>query len=86
MDSDKLDFRLIFILLFGWGGKTGINCFVLITGYFMCKSHITLKKFLKLVFERYFYAIILFAVFLITGYAKFSGISFLKMIFPFFIV
>lgn len=26
------------MLLFGAWGKTGINCFVLITGYFMCKS------------------------------------------------
>ncbi len=34
----------LFLLLFGWGGKTGINCFVLITGYFMCTSRITVKK------------------------------------------
>ena len=27
-------------------GKTGINCFTLLTGYFMVKSNITLKKFL----------------------------------------
>lgn len=25
-------------------GKTGINCFVLITGYFMCTSDITVKN------------------------------------------
>lgn len=30
---------------------TGIDCFVLITGYFMCKSHITLRKYLKLLLE-----------------------------------
>ena len=45
----------LFALLFGWGGKTGINCFVLITGYFMCTSRITLKKFLKLLLEIEFY-------------------------------
>ena len=27
----------IFFYLFGMWGKTGINCFVMITGYFMCK-------------------------------------------------
>ena len=32
------------MIIFGWGGKTGINCFVLITGFFMCRSSITLKK------------------------------------------
>lgn len=30
----KLQLKDYFSLLFGWGGKTGINCFVLITGYF----------------------------------------------------
>ena len=41
------DFTLIqvFFLLFGMWGKTGINCFVLITGYFMCQQQITLRKF-----------------------------------------
>ena len=43
-----LQFKDYFLLLFGWGGKTGINCFVLITGYFMCESNITKKKFFKL--------------------------------------
>ena len=59
----------IFLLLFGAWGKMGINCFLMITGYFMCQSHISLKKFLKLVFEIEFYKIILFTVFLATGNA-----------------
>ena len=33
-----------FLIFFGWAGKMGINCFVLITGYFMCTSQITLRK------------------------------------------
>lgn len=36
--SDISSWRSIFLLLFGAWGKTGINCFVLITGYYMCKS------------------------------------------------
>lgn len=36
------------MLLFGAWGKTGINCFLLITGYFMCMSNFTLRKLLKL--------------------------------------
>lgn len=42
-----------FLLLFGTFGKIGINCFVLITGYFMCKSQITAKKFVKFIFIRH---------------------------------
>ena len=33
--QNVLHFQDYFLLLFGWGGKTGINCFVLITGYFI---------------------------------------------------
>lgn len=82
----SLHFKDYFLLLFGWAGKTGINCFVLITGYFMCTSHITKKKFCKLLAERYFYAIALWCIFFFVGYEAFSAKGFLKMIFPFFTV
>lgn len=62
----------IFLLIFGSEGKTGINCFVLITGYFMCKSNITAKKYGKLLGQRYFYTIVIWIVFLMTGYELFS--------------
>lgn len=62
----------IFFYLFGAWGKTGINCFVLITGYFMCKSQITVQKFLKLLFEVLFYNILIYFVFAICKYEKFS--------------
>ena len=48
----------LFFYLFGMWGKTGINCFVLITGYFMCTSNITLRKFLKLYFQVIFYGML----------------------------
>lgn len=87
IDAQKsLHFQDYFLLLFGWGGKTGINCFVLITGYFMCTSNITRKKFIKLLGEVYFYNIILWCIFFFTGYEAFSIKGFLKMIFPFFTV
>ena len=78
-----LHFRDYFLLLLGWGGKTGINCFVLITGYFMCNSNITKKKFCKLLCEIYFYRIIIWCLFFFTGYEVFSVQGFLKMLFPF---
>ncbi|MBQ7357659.1 MAG: acyltransferase [Clostridia bacterium] len=78
-----LSFPSIFLLLFGAWGKTGINCFVLITGYFMCKSNITAKKFVKLLFEVEFYKIIFYVIFLISGHATFSAKSLLKAVLPF---
>lgn len=84
--QSTLRFQDYFLLLFGWGGKTGINCFVLITGYFMCTSEITKKKFFKLLGERCFYAVAIWSLFFFTGYEAFSVKGFLKMVFPFFTV
>ena len=72
---------LYFYLLGAWG-KTGINCFVLITGYFMCKSSITLRKFLKLILQVYFYIIVINSVFAITGYHHFGLKESLKLLCP----
>lgn len=62
----------IFLYIFGMWGKIGINCFVLITGYFMCKQNITLSKFLRLVFEVWFYSFVIYIIFSFFGYYEFS--------------
>lgn len=79
-----LEFRDYFLLIFGWGGKTAINCFVLITGYFMCTSHITGRKFFKLLGEIEFYKVFIYLLFLVSGYEAFSIKSFLKSVTPFY--
>ncbi len=76
--------KSFFLIIFGAFGKTGINCFVLITGYFMCKSQITLKKFLKLICEVEFYNISIWLIFILTGYEKFSFAELIKKVFPFY--
>jgi len=76
----------LFLLLFGFGGKTGINCFVLITGYYMCTSNITLKKFIKLLFEVEFYKILFYFIFLVSGYEEFSLKSCIKSLLPFYAI
>ena len=80
--SNYLSFKSLFFLLFGAWGKIGINCFVLITGYFMCKSQITLRKFLKLLLEIEFYKIVFYLIFLLTGYQPFSVRTFITGVFP----
>jgi len=82
MVNDSLSARSIFLYLFGMWGKTGINCFVLITGYFMCKSTITIRKFLKLLLEVEFYYIIIGLCFIIGGYTNFSWGKMIYMISP----
>ena len=80
--SNSTTWNSIFLLLFGWGGKTAINCFVFITGYFMCQSNITWKKFLKLFLEFKFYKIVFYLVFFVTGYTEFSIKELWEIIFP----
>lgn len=80
LQENPLSGRSIFFYLFGAWGKTGINCFVMITGYFMCKSQITLHKFLKLLFEVLFYNIVIYTIFMIAGYEKISFNSLINII------
>lgn len=80
--ANVLSGNSLFALVFGWGGKTGINCFVLITGYFMCKAEISPGKLIRLVFEIEFYHIVFYILFLISGYAAFSWKGFIKMLIP----
>lgn len=70
MKEEPLHIQSIFLYLLGMWGKTGINCFVMITGYFMCKSHISLRKFMKLLLEVYFYNVVITGIFLLMGYAR----------------
>lgn len=80
--SNLMSRKSVFYLLFGAWGKTAINCFVLITGYFMCKSQITVKKFVKLLAEVMFYYIVIWLIFVLSGYEVFGINSFIKALLP----
>lgn len=82
MGQNPMNKSSIFLYLVGMWGKTGINCFVLITGYFMCKSHITARKFLKLLLEVEFYNILIYCSFILSGYEIFSISNCIKAISP----
>ena len=72
MSKTPFEANSLFLYIFGMWGKTGINCFILITGYFMCKSNITLYKFAKLVLQVIFYKIIFTLIFALSGYHDYS--------------
>lgn len=82
MRAAPLAANSIYLYLFGMWGKTGINCFLMITGYFMCTSKITVRKFLKLYLWVVFYGIVINGIFLATGRLEFSP-SLLSVFFPF---
>lgn len=72
----------VFLWLYGMWGKTGINCFLLITGYFMCSSRISIRKFVKLMLWIYVYRIIIYVAFLFSGYETLSAIRIVKLAMP----
>lgn len=80
--SNLMSWRSIFLLIFGLWGKIGINCFVMITGYYMCKSKITLTKFCKILFEIMFYRIAISLFFWIFGYEHHTLSSLIMLLIP----
>lgn len=70
------------MLLFGAWGKTGINCFVLITGYFMCKSEFTWQKLLRLYLQIALYSVIIYGIFCMSGHESFSAFEMAFVLFP----
>lgn len=80
-DFSEITVNMLFLQFFGMFGKTVINCFSLITGFFMVKSEITVRKFLKTYFEVKFYYFLFYILFLATGYEIFSVKGLIKTIF-----
>lgn len=79
----ELDFahpsaKSILVQLWGMWGKTGINVFVLISGYFMCVSHLTVKRYIKLLAELLFYGIVTYLVLCYLGIERVSCLAILK--------
>lgn len=80
--SDFTSSNSFFMILFGAWGKTGINCFLMITGYFMCTSKITLRKFIKLMGQIYLYKLLLYPILLVDGYETLSTVRIVKVLMP----
>ena len=78
INSTNISGQILFLRCFVAWGKIGINCFVLITGYYMCCSKIRIGKFLRLYFEVVFYNIVIGLLFEITGYDHLSLFQWLK--------
>ena len=78
------DRNMLFLQLWGMWGKTAINVFVLISGYFMCTSNLTWKRFLKVYLEVKFYILLGYFVFVGSGYTAFHGREFLHTLFSTF--
>lgn len=80
--SQLLSLRSQAVLVAGAFGKTGINCFLMITGYYMCRSQITLRKFFKLIFQIQLYKVVIYLIFLAAGRETLSPLRLVKLLLP----
>lgn len=71
-DYGSISKNMIFSQWFGMFGKIAINGFTFLTGYYMVKSTISLRKFLKVFLEIEFYYISAYFIFCVRGYALFN--------------
>ena len=74
------EFNQALINLFAIGGKLGVNIFVIISGYFLIKSNLKLRKVIKLVAEIFLYSVLIYLIILICKETTFS-LSNAKMVF-----
>lgn len=52
--------------MLSFGGKIGVNCFVLITGYFMVHGHLKVQSLLRIALQTWFYSFAILAIFAIA--------------------
>lgn len=60
INVQSLDWNILFLQFWGFGGKIAINCFILITGFFMIKGGWRRRKAITLYAEIKFYKILIF--------------------------
>lgn len=82
MLSDPRNASSLFLSVLGMWGKTGINCFLMITGYFMCKKDISINKWYRLYLQILFYNFIISTLF-IAGGGEMSFLQIVTIVFPF---
>jgi len=73
----------LYIKFIQMGGKIGVNIFVLITGYFLINTErIKINKILKLWGQMFFYALLIYVIFIMSGLKEFEIKTFIKTLFP----
>ena len=82
LENAPFSYQSVTMIILGGWGKIGINCFVLITGYFMCKSKFSFIKLLKLYTQIIFYTLIIYSIFCITGHEHFQLLKMFSLLFP----
>ena len=77
-------FNRIVINFFIVGMNIGVNCFIVLSGYFLINGKFGWKKFFRVVFEVFFYSALIYICFLIAGAIPYDFKDLLMNFFPVF--
>ncbi len=80
--DNTLSFNKFLIRFLQSGGKVGVNCFILITGYFMVKSSVTWKKIIKIGVQVWFYSVAILGIVVCFNLTEVSFITAVKSFLP----
>lgn len=84
-DYSNANRNMVFLHIWSEWGKTAINCFILISGYFMCTSRLTIERYLKVYLTAKGYKIIIFVALAIVGIQTVSFESIYSLVFCYFL-
>jgi hypothetical protein len=82
LDPNIITINKVIVQFLAAGGKLGVDCFVLITGYFLIKSSFKIEKLIKLWFSVFTYSSAIYIIFSMSGLIDFSYKQAIKSFFP----
>ena len=80
--TSHVSLNTIFLHYLLAGGKLGVNCFVLITGFFLVKSKFTFVKLFKITFSVFTYSILIYTLFYSYGLINYNIRQIIRIFFP----
>ena len=80
-DYSNISPNMLYLRLFGMWGKTAINVFIMISGYFLCEMAMTWQRWLKVYLQWKGYRIVIFVILLLVGYETVSIKSVFNLMF-----
>lgn len=82
LDASTISGNELLISFLYSGGKLGVNCFVLITGFFLVKSSFKIEKLIKIWFQIFLYSVSIYIFFVLFGMIDFDIEQATKSFFP----
>lgn len=80
--TSQFTFNKIFLQMLAFGGKVGVNIFIMISGYFLICEHFKLRKLIKLMFQMWFYSLAILILIFLFNFTNIDLKVILKSILP----